>query len=118
MPSSLFTSFSICASQPVQVINKDADDLELTAEQKSTFDTWSSEHHPQMMEMANKIIALEKEIYEVALQNTSKEIILEKIEEISKLRKDIITKITKYRDMVIENLNPEQWGILVEKTKW
>ena len=71
-----------------------------------------------MMEMANKIIALEKEIYEVALQNTSKEIILEKIEEISKLRKDIITKITKCRDMVIENLNPEQWGILVEKTKW
>lgn len=101
----------------MQVINKDADALELTAEQKSNFDTWNSEHHPQMMEMANKIIALEKEIYEEALQNASEETILEKIDEIAKLKNDIVSTKTACRDMVVKTLEPGQWSKLVEKSK-
>ncbi|MGB5555723.1 MAG: hypothetical protein WBM83_13790 [Flavobacteriaceae bacterium] len=101
-----------------QVINKNIDGLQITPEQKSTFDAWSTEHHPQMMEMANKVIALEKEIYLASLEKQSNEVILEKIDEISKLRNDIVTMKTQCRDMVVENLKPEQWASLVEKTNY
>lgn len=101
----------------MQVINKDADELELTSEQKSVFDVWSSEHHPQMMEMANKVISLEKEIYQASLEKKPREEILEEIDETAKLRNDIVFTKTECRDMVVKTLEPAQWSILVEKAK-
>ncbi len=101
----------------MQTINKDSDALELTAEQKSTFDAWGSEDHPQMMEMAHEIVSLEKEIYEASFQNASEHIILEKIDAISKLRNDIFSTKTECRDRVVKTLEQIQWSKLVEKSR-
>jgi len=99
----------------MQAINKNADELLLSPEQKSVFNAWNADHHPQMMEMANKVIALEKEIYEASFQEASSDEILIKIDKISQLRNNIVSGKTSCRDMVLENLKSEQWEKLIQK---
>ena len=101
----------------MQVIQKDSKGLGLSSEQTSKFDTWSTEHHPKMMEMANGVIALEKEIYQGSLKKESNADLLEKINEISKLRTQIVETKASCRNMLMENLNNVQWTALVEKTE-
>lgn len=99
----------------MQIINKEADARGSTDEQKSTFAAWSSEHHPHMMEMANSIIALEKEIYKASLEKKTEGEILEKIDEIAKLRNDIVTTKTESRNILVNTLEAKQWTNLIEK---
>ncbi len=101
----------------MQVIQKDSEGLGLSSEQTSKFDIWSREHHPKMMEMANRIITSEKEIYQESLQKKSDADLLEKIKETSKLRTAIVETKTSCRNVLIETLNNDQWAALVEKTK-
>jgi hypothetical protein len=100
----------------MSVINANRSELDITADQKTVLDAWSAENHPKMMEMANKIIALEKDIYEASLKDTPKETILEKFKEINGIRTAIVEKKTNCRNLVKETLSEKQWSSLVAKT--
>ncbi len=100
----------------MSVINANISELEISADQKKVLDIWSAENHPKMMEMANKIISLEKEIYEASLKGTSKEIILQKFKEINNIRTQIVEKKTNCRNLVKTTITEKQWNNLVGKT--
>jgi hypothetical protein len=76
----------------MSVINANISELEISADEKEILDAWSLENHPKMMEMANKIISLEKDIYEATLKDTPQEIIFENILKINKIRTQIVVK--------------------------
>lgn len=99
----------------MQVINANSADLGISDENMETFGNWSKDNHPKMMAMANQITVLEKEIYQGSLQKMDKAAILDKFTQIENLRKDIVTKKTNCRDLIIETLSPEQWTNLIEK---
>ena len=71
------------------------------------------ENHPKMMEMGNKIISLEKDIYEATLKDTPREIIFENILKINRMRTQIVEKKTNCRDLVKETISEQQWNSLV-----
>jgi hypothetical protein len=100
----------------MSVINANISELNISTGQKKITDAWSAENHPKMMEMANKIISLEKEIYEESLKDTSKDVIYEKFEEINKIRTQIVDKKTNCRNLVKGTLDEAQWKQLVAKT--
>lgn len=100
----------------MQTINANSDDLGLSEDQKKTLDDWNKENHPKIMAMANKITALEKDIYQESLQNAGKTEILEKLTQIENIKKDIVAKKTHCRDLVVKTLSLEQWSILIAKT--
>ena len=67
------------------------------------------------MEMANFIIAMEKDIYEASLREVSKESILAKFEKINSLRSQILEKKTNCRNLVKNTISEKQWAVLVSK---
>lgn len=100
----------------MSVINANSSELGITPSQKTVLDSWSMENHPKMMEMANEIIALEKQIYKTSLREASKVSILEKFDEINSLRTKVLEKKTNYRNLVKKTISEEQWEVLVSKT--
>ncbi|GEM_PF-1864156 len=100
----------------MSVINANISELEISADEKEILDAWSLENHPKMMEMANKIISLEKDIYKESLKDTSKEIILQKFKQINTIRTQIVEKKTNCRNLVKTTLSEKQWNNLVDKT--
>jgi hypothetical protein len=101
----------------MSVINANFSELSINPSQKKILDSWSDENHPKMMEMANAIIAMEKEIYETSLREVSKESILAKFEEINSLRTQILEKKTNCRNLVKKTISEKQWAVLVSKIK-
>ena len=99
----------------MQTINANSADLEISDKEKDILDNWSIENHPKMMAMANQITALEKEIYQGSLQKMDKSAILDKLTQIENLKRDIVTKKTNCRDLIIKTISPEQWSNLIEK---
>ncbi|MDB4264532.1 hypothetical protein N9893_00550 [bacterium] len=101
----------------MSVINANFSELSINPSQKKILDSWSDENHPKMMEMANAIIAMEKEIYETSLKEASKESILTKFEEINSIRTQILEKKTNCRNLVKKTISEKQWAVLVSKIK-
>lgn len=100
----------------MQLINTNISELNIVPEQKDKFDAWSAEHHPQMMEMANQVIHLEKEIYQNSLQREPKDNMVFKIQRIEELRAKIVETKTSCRNMVAKTLSQDQWKNLVDMT--
>jgi len=100
----------------MQITNDNTTDLKISVEQQKTLGNWSSENHSKMMQMAEQIQNLEKEIYQASLNKEPKAGIFNKINEIGKLRVDVVSKKTNCRDLVIKTLSPEQWNLLIEKS--
>ena len=100
----------------MQTINDNTEKFKISEEQQKTLGNWSSENHPKMMQMAQQVQNLEKEIYQASLYKEPKAGIFNKINEIGKLRVDVVSKKTNCRDLVIKTLSPEQWNFLIEKS--
>ena len=99
----------------MKVIESDRGVLDLSPGQESKFEAWRVEYHPKMMEMANQIMDLEREIYTGSLHKEPKEDLLKKIEQINQLRTEIVQTKTNCRDMLMDSLDDGQWQILLEK---
>ena len=99
----------------MKIIESDSKALDLSPEQESKFEAWRVEYHPQMMEMANQIIDLEREIYTGSLQKEQKEDLLKKVEQINQVRTEIVKTKTNCRDMLMHTLDDGQWQILLER---
>ena len=99
----------------MKVIESDSDQLDLSPEQESKFEAWRVEYHPQMMEMANQIIDLEREIYIGSLHKEPKEDLLKKVVQINQVRTEIVKTKTNCRDMLMDTLDDGQWQILLER---
>lgn len=100
----------------MQTINDNTTNFKISEEQQKTLGNWSSENHPKMMQMAQQIQNLEKEIYQASLNKEPKAGIFKKVNEIEKLRVNVVSKKTNCRDLVIKTLSPEQWNLLIEKS--
>ncbi|WP_283612135.1 hypothetical protein [Croceibacter atlanticus] len=100
----------------MQTINDNTTNFKISEEQQKTLGNWSGENHPKMMQMAQQIQNLEKEIYQASLNKEPKTGILNQINEIGKLRVNVVSKKTNCRDLVIKTLSPEQWNLLIEKS--
>ena len=98
----------------MKIIESDSNVLDLSPEQASKFEAWRLENHPKMMEMANQIIDLEREIYTV-LQKEQKEDLLKKVVQINQARTEIVKTKTNCRDMLMDALDEGQWQILLER---
>jgi hypothetical protein len=98
----------------MKVIESDLNALDLSPGQESKFEAWRLEYHPKMMEMANQIIELEREIYTGSLQKEQKEDLLKKVVQINQLRTEIIKTKTYCRDMLMDTLDDGQWQILLQ----
>ncbi len=99
----------------MKVIESDSDVLDLSPGQESKFEAWRVQYHPQMMEMANQIIDLEREIYTGSLHKEPKEDLLKKVVQINQVRTEIVRTKTNCRDMLMDFLDDGQWQILLEK---
>ena len=100
----------------MQTINDNTTNFKISEEQQKTLGNWSGENHPKMMQMAQQIQNLEKEIYQASLNKEPKTGILNQINEIGKLGVNVVSKKTNCRDLVIKTLSPEQWNLLIEKS--
>lgn len=100
----------------MQTINDNTTNFKISEEQQKTLGNWSGENHPKMMQMAQQIQNLEKEIYQASLNKEPKAGIFKKVNEIGKLRVNVVSKKTNCRDLVIKTLSPEQWSLLIEKS--
>jgi hypothetical protein len=98
----------------MKVIESDSNALDLSSGQESKFEAWRMEYHPQMMDMANQIIELEREIYTGSLQKEQKGDLQKKVAQINELRTQIIKTKTNCRDMLMDTLDDGQWQILLE----
>jgi hypothetical protein len=99
----------------MKVIESDSKVLDLSPEQEAKFEAWRVEYHPQMMEMANQIIDLEREIYTGSLHKEPKEDLLNRVVQINQVRSEIVRTKTNCRDMLMHTLDEGQWQILLEK---
>jgi hypothetical protein len=99
----------------MKVIESGSIVLDLSPEQESKFEAWRVEYHPQMMEMANQIIDLEREIYTGSLHREQKEDLLKKVAQINRVRTEIVRTKTNCRDMLMDTLDDGQWQTLLEK---
>ena len=91
-------------------------DIKLDKIQDEKLSKWSGENHPRMMELAQKVNTLEKNVYELSMNKETKENILKKITEIANLKKQIVITKTDCRDNLINNiLSEDQWKILLSK---
>ncbi|MGB5507343.1 hypothetical protein [Robiginitalea sp.] len=99
----------------MKIIESDSKVLDLSPEQESKFEAWRLEYHPKMMEMANQIIDLEREIYTGSLQKEQKEDLLKKVVQINQVRTEIVKTKTNCRDMLMDALDEGQWQILLER---
>lgn len=99
----------------MKVIESDSKMLGLSLEQESKFEAWRIENHPKIIEMANQIMSLEREIYEESLQKQEKDVLVKKVMHINQLRADIIKRKTNCRNMLMETLDDNQWEKLVKK---
>ncbi len=99
----------------MKIIESDSNVLDLSPEQESKFEAWRLENHPKMMEMANQIIDLEREIYTGSLQKEQKEDLLKKVVQINQVRTEIVKTKTNCRDMLMDALDEGQWQILLER---
>jgi hypothetical protein len=99
----------------MKVIESGSNVLDLSPEQESKFEAWRVEYHPQMMEMANQIIDLEREIYTGSLHREQKEDLLKKVAQINQVRTEIVRTKTNCRDMLMDTLDDGQWQTLLEK---
>lgn len=100
----------------MQTINDNTKRFKISEEQQKTLGNWSSENHPKMMQMAQQIQNLEKEIYQASLNKEPETGILNQINEIGELRVNVVSKKTNCRDLIIKTLSPEQWNLLIEKS--
>jgi len=92
------------------------DDIKLDKEQEEKLSEWSKVNHPKMMEMANKVIAYEKNIYKLSMNKAPREDILNNITEIANIKRQIISTKTDCRDNLISNIvSEEQWKELSSK---
>ena len=99
----------------MKIIESDSNVLDLSPEQEAKFEAWRAKYHPQMMEMANQIIDLEREIYNGSLHKEQKEDLLSGVVRINELRTEIVRTKTNCRDMLMHTLDEGQWQILLEK---
>ena len=99
----------------MKVIESDSNVLDLSPDQESKFEAWRLENHPKMMEMANQIIDLERQIYTGSLQKEQKEDLQKKVVQINQIRAEIVETKTNCRDMLMDTLDEGQWQILLEK---
>ena len=99
----------------MKIIESDSNVLDLSPEQEAKFEAWRAKYHPQMMEMANQIIDLEREIYTGSLQQEPKEDLLSGVVRINELRTEIVRIKTNCMDMLMHTLDEGQWQILLEK---
>jgi len=91
-------------------------DIKLDKVQEEKLSKWSGENHPRMMELAEKVNMLEKNVYELSMNKESKENILKKVDEIADIKKQIVITKTDCRDNLINNiLSEDQWKILSSK---
>ena len=98
----------------MQLIQNDI--IKLDEKQDVKLSEWSGENHPKMMELANNVIALEKNIYELSMNKGSREDILANVEEIAVIKRQIIATKTDCRDNLINTiLSEEQWEKLSSK---
>ncbi len=100
----------------MQTINDNTTNFKISEEQQKALGNWSSENHPKMMQMAQQIQNLEKEIYQASLNKEPKAGIFKKVNEIGKIRVNVVSKKTNCRDLVIKTLSPEQWNLLIKKS--
>ena len=99
----------------MKIIESDSKALDLSPEQEAKFAAWRVEYHPQMMEMANQIIDLEREIYTGSLHKEQKDELLNRVVQMNQLRTEIVRTKTNCRDMLMHTLDEGQWQILLEK---
>ena len=99
----------------MKVIESDSNALDLSPEQESKFEAWRLENHPKMMEMANQILDLERQIYTGSLQKEQKEDLQKKVVQINHIRAEIVETKTNCRDMLMNTLDDGQWQILLER---
>jgi len=98
----------------MQFIQNDV--IKLDEGQDEKLSEWSAKNHPRMMELANTVIALEKNIYELSMNKEPREEILSNINEIAIIKRQIIATKTDCRDNLINNiLSKEQWKALSSK---
>lgn len=97
----------------MSAINAIGAELNLSTEQKEVTEDWSTKNHPLMMQMADEVMTLEKDIYNKSLKNTSKEQIYKNFQQINKIRSQIVETKTQCRNLVMETLSDGQWAALV-----
>lgn len=100
----------------MMVIKSNSSELKLTDSQKSVFDEWSHKNHSKMIEKANQILSLEKEIFSSSLDKEPIEKIMGLVSQIELARNTIVAKKTSCRDLITETLDQEQWAALIDKT--
>ncbi len=91
-------------------------DIKLDKIQEEKLSKWSSENHPAMMELAERVNALEMNVYKLSMDKETKENILKKVNEITDIKKQIVITKTDCRDNLINTiLSEDQWKILASK---
>lgn len=90
--------------------------IQLDEAQDDKLSEWSIDNHPKMMELAGRVNKLENDAYDLSINNESREVILQKVAEITALKKQIVITKTDCRDNLISNiLSEEQWKDLSSK---
>jgi len=91
-------------------------DINLNEEQKEKISQWSKDHQPTMIDLAKKVNAIEKTLYELSMKKESKESLLNNFKQIGDLKEQIVSIKTTCRDNLINNvLTEDQWKTLVSK---
>lgn len=76
----------------MQTINDNTKKFKISEEQQKTLGNWSSKNHPKIMQMAQQIQNLEKEIYQASLIKEPETGILNQINEIGEHRVNVVSK--------------------------
>ena len=95
--------------------NKEA--LHIDDEQYKKFKEISNNKSAEALKIANNIKEIEKKLYQLSLDNSKKEDLLNNLEESLKLRTSLANMKLDCRSKVLEILNEEQWTALLKMYK-
>lgn len=93
----------------MQVINKHADQLNLSAKQAAALADWRKQHMDPMHDQVKHIVQMEQDLNAAALAGSSKAEIMALANKILQERRDIISTKTDCRDNMKRILTPEQF---------
>ncbi len=95
------------------IINKQADTLKLSDEQKAKVNAWYNENNPKAAEAVKNIVAAEQALAQASMDGASLETIMKQFDEMTAMRRALAEQKTKCRDHMQAILTPEQWGQVV-----
>lgn len=96
------------------VAMKNAETLQLTAEQKTKLKAWSAANNDKAKATVMKIVELEGKIATASMKGESKEALMKLFSEMADLRMKLATAKTACRDNARTVLSTEQWNKLIE----